>query len=171
MALQGPDTQTAGKLTPCYYCYSTPYGSLTIAIGRTGIQAIVLGKQRFSSSYEPSSLSNEAATQILEYLAGKRRAFELKLELKGSDFQLEVWQAVQKIPYGESRTCQEVAASINKPQSFRAVGSALRKSPLCLLIPTHRVVKANGKALGSGNTAELEAALLRLERKTLEEGN
>ena len=96
----------------------------------------------------------------MEYLAGKRTAFTVAYAPAGTDFQLRVWQAVANIPYGQTRTTREIAATIGAADAYRAVGAAVRKSPLAILIPAHRIVSATGKAAGP-----VESALLNLEQQ------
>ncbi|MBR3689957.1 MAG: methylated-DNA--[Eggerthellaceae bacterium] len=110
-------------------------------------------------------LSNLCATQLLEYFAGRRTAFDLPLKPQGSEFQIKVWDALQRIPYGQTRTTAEIADAIGCPESFRMVGIAIRKNPIIILIPAHRVVGANGKVPGTDKQAQRRAAFLELERR------
>lgn len=150
-----------------FYPYLTPHGPLTIRVEGAAITDVALGDASFDGTKKPSEAASRAATQIQEYLAGKRRSFDLELAPHGSAFQLEVWRAIARIPFGQTRTCAQIADELGNPGGFRAVGAAVRKNPLAILIPAHRVVDANGKPLGSGKSAELKGALLRMERDTL----
>jgi epoxyqueuosine reductase len=105
-----------------------------------------------------------AIAQVLEYLEGKRRAFELALDLRGTPFQRRVWQALLEIPYGETRTYREVAAAIGRPAAVRAVGTANGANPVPLVVPCHRVVATGGRLGGYGGGLPLKARLLALER-------
>lgn len=148
-----------------FFPYNTPHGPLTIGCDGNAITAVALGETRLNGERKPNALTNDAATQILEYLAGKRRAFDLELAPAGSPFQWEVWRAVEGIPYGTSLTCAELARKLGRPGSHRSVGAAVRSNPLAILIPAHRVVGANGKPLGTGRQAAVKQALLRMERE------
>lgn len=160
----GDIARSGGNL---FYPYLTPHGPITIRTSGDRITDIALGDVSFEGARKPSEAAGRAATQIQEYLAGKRRRFDLELAPLGTAFQREVWDAVAQIPYGSSLTCAEIAGNLGRPESFRAVGSAVRKNPLAIVIPTHRVVDANGKPLGTGRSADLKGALLRIERDRL----
>lgn len=146
-----------------YYSYRTLYGLLTIRSNENGITDVVLGQRAFDGAHKPSALTNATATQIMEYLAGKRHVFDVPLAPQGSAFQLAVWREVTRVPYGSSVTCAQLAGQLGNAENFRAVGSAVRKNPISILVPAHRVVGADGHPLGSGKSADLKAALLRME--------
>ena len=109
-------------------------------------------------------LIKKAAAQIEEYLNGKRKQFKLPLALQGTEFQLAVWQALQKIPYGETRSYKEIAASIGRPKAVRAVGMANNRNPISIIVPCHRVIGHDGKLVGYGGGLSLKQRLLELER-------
>lgn len=148
-----------------YYAYRTPHGPITIGATGNAISEVVLGDVRLAGERRPTELSNACANQLLEYFAGKRTAFDLPLDAQGSDFQRQVWQAASTIPYGQTATAAQIAERIGKPDSFRMVGAAVRKNPLVVLVPAHRVVGANGKALGTDEQARRRQAFLDLERR------
>lgn len=147
-----------------YYTYRTALGPLTIGTDGGAVTAVALGAQRLAGACEPSPLSNRCATELQEYFAGKRMAFDLPLAARGTDFQRRVWDALEAIPYGQTRTAADVAALLGKPDSARAVGVAVRKNPIAVLVPAHRVVTARGTINGSDRSAELRRACLRLEQ-------
>lgn len=150
--------------TGTYYAYRTPHGPVTIRVENGGITNVAFGDIELPGERRPSKLANQAATELLEYFAGKRRSFDLPLAPIGSDFQLRVWDELARIPYGQSRTSAEVAAAIGSPGSYRMVGAAVRKNPIAVLVPDHRVTGAGGKPSGAGAEARLRGALLELER-------
>lgn len=95
------------------------------------------------------------ATQVHEYLAGARDHFEVQTEFPyGTDFQKKVWQAMQTIPYGETRTYQEIAAQVGSPKAQQAVGQAAKRNPLPFIFPCHRIMGANGKLTGFFGNSE-----------------
>ena len=106
----------------------------------------------------------EARAQLDEYFAGRRRAFELRLEPGGTPFQLRVLAALLTIPYGETRSYAEVARGIGHPKASRAVGAANARNPLPIVIPCHRVIGANGQLTGFGGGLAAKRRLLDLER-------
>lgn len=102
--------------------------------------------------------------QLDEYFAGKRKSFDIKLAPHGTRFQLDVLKALQKIPYGETRSYGDVATSIGNPKAVRAVGAANGRNPLPIIIPCHRVIGANGSLTGFGGGIETKKFLLALEQ-------
>lgn len=104
-----------------------------------------------------------AAAQLLEYLDGVRKDFTVPVLCDGTTFQKAVWDTLQSIPYGETRSYSQIAASIGRPQAVRAVGSACGKNPALILIPCHRVVGKDGSLTGFAAGIKLKRQLLRLE--------
>jgi len=105
-----------------------------------------------------------AVKQIVEYLESKRREFDLTVDLRGTEFQLKVWDALLEIPYGETRSYSEIAARVGKPNAVRAVGSANGANPVSLVVPCHRVIAADGKLGGYGGGLALKRRLLAIEQ-------
>ncbi|NQV22663.1 MAG: methylated-DNA--[protein]-cysteine S-methyltransferase [Rhodospirillales bacterium] len=112
---------------------------------------------------EDASSFPQASAQFAEYFAGTRHAFALKLAPKGTAFQNNVWQALLRIPYGETTSYAEIARRIGKPSAVRAVGAANGKNPLPIVIPCHRVIGSNGSLTGFGGGLPAKEFLLRLE--------
>ena len=150
-----------------YYVYQTPLGRITIAALNDAIVRLAFGEVVLEGTRVASSLTNKAANQLQEYLAGKRMEFDLPLWAQGSEFQQSVWCEVQNIPYGHTRSYSEVAAAIGNPKATRAVGMANNKNPLPILIPCHRVIGAQGKPVGYAGGLKIKEFLLDLEQKAL----
>lgn len=112
----------------------------------------------------PTSLLAQAQRQLEEYFAGQRTAFDLPLRPQGTAFQRSVWQALQAIPYGETRTYGQIAAAVGRPKASRAVGGACHCNPIGIIIPCHRVVGASGSLTGYAGGLDRKAALLALEQ-------
>lgn len=148
-----------------FFTYKMPFGSVTIAADGRSVTRVVLGERDMGPKREPSALTNECASQLVEYLSGKRTVFDLPISHDGSEFQAEVWEAIRRIPYAQTRTNREIAEAIGKPGSYRMVGSAVKQNPLAILIPAHRVVPASGHVDKSDPHALLRAAFRDLERK------
>ena len=108
--------------------------------------------------------NQQATKQILEYLEGKRRAFEIPLDLRGTSFQLEVWDALRGIPYGETRSYAEIAAQLGRDNAVRAVGAANGANPVSLVVPCHRVINSDGRLGGYAGGLEVKARLLAMEQ-------
>ena len=109
-------------------------------------------------------LLQEAEEQLNEYFAGVRREFDLPLAAKGTAFQQTVWTQLRKIPYGEVRTYGQLAAALGNPKAGRAVGSACHRNPLCIVVPCHRVIGADGSLTGYAEGLDIKEYLLELER-------
>ncbi len=92
----------------------------------------------------------EACKQLDEYFAGKRKKFSVKLNLEGTTFQKRVWEELQKIPYGQTRSYGEIARACGHPGASRAVGQANHSNPVVIIIPCHRVVGSDGRLVGFG---------------------
>ena len=108
-------------------------------------------------------LLKETEKQLLEYLEGKRKLFDVPLNPKGTKFMKEVWTALQEIPYGETRTYGQIAQRIGKPKAARAVGMANHRNPIPIIIPCHRVIGSNGKLVGYALGMKMKKFLLTLE--------
>jgi methylated-DNA-[protein]-cysteine S-methyltransferase len=106
----------------------------------------------------------EAGEQLMAYFAGKLREFRLPLEMKGTDFQLRVWNLLLQIPYGETRNYGDLARALGAPAAVRAVGGANGANPVAIVVPCHRVIGANGTLTGYGGGLPLKRRLLDLER-------
>ena len=106
----------------------------------------------------------EARRQLDEYFAGKRRQFELLLKPAGTTFQLQVWEELCRIPYGQTTSYGELAKRLGRPAASRAVGMANGSNPIAIIQPCHRVIGANGKLTGFGGGLEVKQNLLDLER-------
>lgn len=144
--------------------YESPFGLIKIGYEENEIVCIETS-QSIDAENEPCELSDEAFSQLLEYFHGKRKVFDLPLKMKGTEFQIKVWQALCDIPYGETRTYKEIAEKIGNPNSSRAVGMANHNNPLWIVVPCHRVVGKNGKLTGYAGGLEMKSQLLETEKK------
>ena len=149
---------------PTYYSYFTPAGPITVASNGRAITRIALGKTPLAGVCAPSELTNKAATQVQEYLAGKRTSFSLPLGACGTPFQQQVWNAIADIPYAQTATAADIACRIGHAGAHRAVGAAARACPFAIAVPLHRLVRANGQPWGEGKPARVRSALLKLEQ-------
>lgn len=105
-----------------------------------------------------------AASQLQAYFAGDLNAFTVPLRLQGTAFQQQVWQALQTIPYGQTRTYKDIAASIGRPSASRAVGAAIGRNPVSIIVPCHRVLGVNGNLTGFAGGLDNKRFLLDLEQ-------
>lgn len=114
-----------------------------------------------------SGLLDRARGQIQEYLAGTRREFDLPVDLAGTDFQRSVWDELMQIPYGKTISYKELARRIGRPEAVRAVGAAVGKNPLWVIVPCHRAVGAGGGLVGYAGGLWRKRWLLERERESL----
>jgi methylated-DNA-[protein]-cysteine S-methyltransferase len=117
---------------------------------------------------EPSSgqaVLDQAARELDEYFAGRRRDFATRLGARGTAFQTQVWKALGDIPYGVQWSYGQLARAVGRPKAARAVGMANGSNPLPIFIPCHRVVGSDGSLTGYGGGLETKRWLLDLERR------
>lgn len=115
-----------------------------------------------------SKTSMEVKSQIKEYLNGSRKTFNIPFKLTDTDFQKRVYEETLKILYGSTKTYGEIASSIGNPKSMRAVGMALGKNPIWIIIPCHRVIGKNKKLTGFAGGIDKKLSLLKLENPEIE---
>ena len=144
-----------------YFAYATPHGPVTIRATRHGIAEVVFGQVELDGTCCATALTNEAATQLQEYLAGKRREFSVAIDMKGSRFQREVWTELREIPYGSTRTAADIATALGKPGSHRSIGTAIRQNKLAPFVPSHRALAPNA----TGKQASIFRAFQALEAR------
>ncbi len=105
-----------------------------------------------------------AVAQLQAYFQGQRQQFDLPLALlEGTAFQRDVWEQLQRIPYGQTVSYGQLASAVGRPAAVRAVGGAVGRNPLGIVLPCHRVVGANGQMTGYTGGLDRKVALLRLE--------
>ena len=147
------------------FFYETPVGKLCIGEEDGVIVRTTWSKIPTEYILKETKLILQCKMQLDEYFRGERKTFDLPLAPKGTDFQKKVWNALQEIPYGETRTYGEIAAAVGNPKAARAVGMANNKNPIGIIIPCHRVVGADGKLVGYAGGMDKKEWLLQLERK------
>jgi methylated-DNA-[protein]-cysteine S-methyltransferase len=150
----------------------SPTGALTLVASDAGLAAIqwhmyAPGKSRLSPCEENPGhpVIAAAITQLTEYFAGTRTAFDLPLDPSGTSFQRAVWAQLLTIPYGETRSYADIARAIGRPTATRAVGAANGQNPLPIVAPCHRVIGSNGALTGFGGGLPNKILLLDLERR------
>ncbi|WP_319588249.1 methylated-DNA--[protein]-cysteine S-methyltransferase [uncultured Desulfobulbus sp.] len=122
---------------------------------------LVLHKSLVAIATHP--LLHEAGRQLLAYISGSLRDFDLPLSIQGTAFQLQVWEQLRTIAYGQTMTYGELAERIGGRHKARAVGGAAHANPLAIIIPCHRLIGAGGKLTGFGGGLPMKQALLNLE--------
>lgn len=139
----------------------TPLGE--IIINSTGKQVSLIN---FAVNSEPDS-NSDAKTQLSEYFAGRRINFDLQIQPEGTLFQKQVWEEMQKIPFGETATYADIAKRVGRPEAWRAVANACGANPIVIIIPCHRVVGSHGKLGGYSGGIERKQWLLQHEAAVL----
>jgi methylated-DNA-[protein]-cysteine S-methyltransferase len=153
------------------YCYTEGLvGKLLVAGDEDGLRYIsfLKGKKRITPEKdwtEDRHFLREAVRQLDTYFKGRLKEFTVKLSVQGTPFQLSVLRALQDVPYGETVSYGELARRIGKPKASRAVGAAIARNPLPIIIPCHRVIGSNGSLTGFGGGLDIKQALLDLERR------
>lgn len=163
-----------------YTVVNSPLGQLLVAATDKGLCSVRLGDEtrlvsELENEFAGAKLTRDGAaldaevTQILAYLEGKAPHLELPLDVQATAFQRQVWQALQTIPYGETRSYKEVAKAIGKPKAVRAVAGACAANPVALVVPCHRVVRSDGSLSGYRWGMKRKRALLEGEKTQCEE--
>ena len=157
---------------PCYvHQVPSPIGDLLLTGSDDGLTGLyMLGAPGGRPPSTPPGARREPAAfaavagQLRAYFAGERRDFDVPLSPQGSPFQLAVWSALTRIPYGTTSSYGEIARQLGKPLAMsRAVGAANGQNPIAVIIPCHRVIGADGGLTGYGGGLERKELLLRLE--------
>lgn len=143
----------------------TEIGRLYLAEEDGYIVRISSGQAPVEDVQGDSPLLEQAAKEVAEYLAGRRRKFSVPVKAKGTPFQERVWAALRQIPFGETRSYGEIAKMVGSPKGARAVGMACNRNPVLLMIPCHRVVGSNGKLVGFACGLPMKEKLLSLEKQ------
>ena len=112
---------------------------------------------------ESEARTGQVRTQLEEYFAGRRRNFDLDLDLRGTEFRKQCWKQLLRIPYGETRSYGEIARAVGNPRGSRAVGQANHYNPIAIIVPCHRVLAGGCKLGGYGGGLPAKAFLLKLE--------
>ena len=152
-----------------YRYHDSPLGSLLLVGKDEYLHSLTLPTQRSNDwplpDWQPTKTEfGECVRQLDKYFAGKLRKFSLDLAPQGTLFQREVWDALLQIPYGETRSYQDIAYAIGNPKAVRAVGNSNSRNPIAIIIPCHRVIGANGKLTGYAGGLAYKRALLDLEQ-------
>lgn len=148
------------------FSYKSNVGEIWIVENGTAITKLYFPEEKQPQGIvvQETQLLKRAGEQLVDYLAGKRKTFDLPLAPKGTEFQQHVWKALQEIPYGETRSYGDIAKRIDNPKAYRAVGMSNNKNPLPIFIPCHRVIGTNGKLVGYAGGLAIKEYLLKLEK-------
>jgi methylated-DNA-[protein]-cysteine S-methyltransferase len=179
-ALQSHDARFDGQIyvgvkstgNLAYKFVESPVGTLKLVASDKGLAAILWENDSPRRVPLTGLVENDrhpvllkAERQLEEYFAGSRQAFDLPLDMRGTTFQKDVWEALLAIPYGETRSYGQLAKQLGRPSASRAVGAANGRNPISIVVPCHRVIGSSGKLTGFAGGLDVKARLLDMERK------
>lgn len=141
---------------------SSPLGPIVVRSDGHNITAIEFSSARLDASAECEVLT-KAVTQLERYFSGDLKQFDLPLRPQGTEFQRQVWQALQAVPHGRTASYATIAKAIDNPKGVRAVGMANSRNPIAIVVPCHRIIGANGSLTGYAGGLDKKAWLLQHE--------
>jgi len=150
--------------------HSSPIGTLYLIEENSHLIAVIFQrnwsdyKKKFGAIKEVETpLLTKTKKQFDQYFAGKRRTFDIRYKLSGTNFQNRVWEALATIPYGETTSYKQQAAIVRAPKAYRAIGRTNGLNPISIILPCHRVIGSNGGLTGYGGGLDIKQFLLNLE--------
>jgi methylated-DNA-[protein]-cysteine S-methyltransferase len=153
-----------------YKFVRSPVGRLKLVASNSGLVAILWENDdprrvRLETLVEQHlhPLLVQTEVELTDYFAGKKHEFSMPLDMRGTEFQKQVWEALLGIPFGETRTYSDIARQLGNPTATRAVGAANGRNPISIVVPCHRVIGMSGKLTGFAGGLEAKAHLLKLE--------
>lgn len=152
-----------------YIEHDSPLGPLILAATDSGLCGLYFDKHRYfkgTAGWLRSPAHShllDASSQLDEYFAGKRIAFDVPLDMRGTEFQRAVWRELLSLPFGQTTSYQTIAQRIGRPQAVRATGTAIGRNPVCIFVPCHRVIGASGGLSGYAGGLERKHYLLGFE--------
>jgi len=168
-----PDDVFKPRETLFFTHYQSPLGNYLAAYSKKGIVCLKTENQatKFLARLEREGIELKdhdkknlrLVKQLDAYFSKKRRRFEIPLDLRGTPFQLRVWELLLTIPWGETRTYGQIAKALSRPKASRAVGRAVGANPVSIVVPCHRIIGSNGRLTGYGGGLERKTALLEHE--------
>jgi len=142
----------------------TPIGDLLLIADDEGVVRIEFPPATAPDNAPPDDRRlAPVIRQLAEFFDGQRTTFDVKLALRGTPFQLDVWRELLRIPYGETRSYAQIAKAIGRPAAIRAVGAANGANPIPIIVPCHRVIGSNGSLTGFGGGIDVKRWLLDFE--------
>jgi len=176
LGMDARDYRARGKgQTIRFACFATMLGSVLIAATDKGVCAVKLGHdakklerllvEEFSAARIVEEAMPEVEAKMRAFIAGEGSLARVPVDIRGTVFQRRVWDALRRIPRGETRTYSELARAIGAPTAVRAVGSACGANPVALVVPCHRAVRADGGLGGYAWGLALKERLLEMEKR------
>lgn len=140
-------------------------GLLSIKVTNEGLRTIHFSQDKTSSDQDEHPLLDLVERQLKAYFAGERGFFDIPLAPEGTDFQLQVWEALKEVPFGKTRTYQEQAKQLGNIKAIRAVAAANGRNPIPIVIPCHRIIGSDGSLTGFSGGLDKKQWLLDFEAK------
>jgi len=162
-------------MTIHYTEWDSPVGRLLIAATDKGIRGLYFEQHKYFKGAQDwlrqdnQPHLNKARTQLGEYFSGTRVEFDLPLDMPGTTFQQAVWKELLSLPFGFTTSYQAIAQRLGNPLAIRAVGTAIGRNPVSIVVPCHRVLSASGALSGYAGGLERKSYLLQLERQEYEQ--
>ncbi|MET0182065.1 MAG: methylated-DNA--[protein]-cysteine S-methyltransferase [Caulobacterales bacterium] len=152
--------------------YASPIGALTLVSDGAGLCGLYFEQHKpggppAGAAEQTDRVIDTARRQLDDYFAGKRRDFDIALRAEGTPFQKRVWALLAAIPFGALRSYGDLARDLGAPSASRAVGAAVGRNPISILLPCHRIVGASGAITGYAGGVERKRFLLALEQEAL----
>lgn len=156
-------------MTTHFATTDSPIGELLVLGDKANVHSLLMNgdgafDQRKQGLTQDQESFSDTIKQLDEYFAGARDSFDLPLQPSGTEFQRAVWNALEAIPFGETRSYGQIAAQVGRPKAARAVGMANNRNPIAVIVPCHRVIGAGGALVGYAGGLERKIWLLDHER-------
>ena len=158
------------RATIRFRTFDSPFGEILAYGGEAGLRGLAFQRGRQAIRPDASWIESPRVSWLLEtkrqltaYFAGQRTAFDLPLDLRGTVFQLKMWRALMRLPYGKTLSYSEMARRMRHPTAIRAVGAANGANPISVIVPCHRLIGKNGSLVDYGGGLDIKRALLMLE--------
>jgi methylated-DNA-[protein]-cysteine S-methyltransferase len=149
---------------PFFLRLETPLGVLSLSANDSALSAIHFGPLEHPVC--PNGILENSSLQLSEYFAGKRKKFQIPLQIAGTPFQYQVWQTLREIPYGQLISYAQLAQRLGNLSAIRAVATANGKNPIPIIVPCHRVIGSDGSLTGYSGGLDNKRFLIDLEAQT-----
>ena len=143
--------------------YKSIIGLIEVSAYTHGIFSVTIVDKK-ENNVKSNSVTEDCVKQLEEYFSGKRREFDVPLTVYGTDFQMDVWNEILSVPYGKTASYKDIAIRINRDKAARAVGNALNKNPILVIMPCHRIVGSSGGVKGFKYGMGIRKKLIELEK-------
>ena len=142
--------------------FKSPIGIIEIVIENNALISLKIS-DKIEKAEKETAFIKDIKMQLNEYFSGRRKIFDIKINPEGTGFQKRVWNELQKIPYGETKSYSEIAAEIGNKNAQRAIGNACNRNPIMIIIPCHRVISKNGNIGEFAYGSDIKQKLINIE--------